>query len=62
MVVDKLSVDEMDGRRNVGRQDGLFSKVDKLSVDEMSVDEISVDELLVDKLPLYQRHGWPSAF
>jgi hypothetical protein len=28
----------------------------------MSVDEISVDELLVDKLPLYQRHGWPSAF
>jgi hypothetical protein len=36
------------GWRGVGQQDGLFSKVDEVSVNEMSVDELSVDDL-----PLY---------
>jgi hypothetical protein len=47
--VDEVPVDELGrstswaGRRAVGQQVGLFSKVDKVSVDKMSVDELSVD-------------------
>jgi hypothetical protein len=41
----KWGVDEMGGLQDVGRQDGLFSIVDEVSVDEMSVDKVSVDEV-----------------
>jgi hypothetical protein len=43
--VDEVLVDEVAGRRGVGRQTGLFSIVNELLVDKMLVDKVSVNDL-----------------